>query len=254
MILTYINNKLFNNINILRLIVTGIYFIYCFKTSTFHLDGEDLEGVNPDRQYMAYNPGIVPTNQGYRVEIDSRPIYELEGESPNYVGTNQGFIPELNNNEIHPNRILRIPHPSHYNNENYSEFNENNTHSMGDYNRRPQNIEPTRSQLEDNGYYSGNPNPNSVHIMNVNKPKFFEKFKDKALNKYNKLEKNYEKSLMREIEKKRELQEYYTKTHYIKKENAWLSSSEVRSLHRKGLTVQNSKLIKIPAKPKKVLY
>lgn len=254
MIWTYIYIKLFNNINILRLIIMGIYFIYCFKTSTFYLDGEDLDNVTSDRQYIAYNPGIVPTNQGFRVELDSRPIYELEGQSPNYVGTNHGFLPELNNNEIHLKYTPRIPHPSHYNNGNPHEFIENNIRSMENYNRIPQSIEPTRSQIEDQGYYSGNPNPHSVHIVNVSKPNFFKNLKDKTLSKYNKLEKKYDKFLVEEMKKKRELQEDFIKTRYIKKQNTWLCDAEIRSLRRQGYIVQNSKIIKIPSKPNKVYY
>ena len=97
-----------------------IYFIYCIKTSSpFFLDGEDLDNTYQDRPYRAYNPGIVPTSEGFRVELDSTPVYELDDGSTNYVQTNRGFIPELDTNEIPSNNIPRIPHPSHYDNENY---------------------------------------------------------------------------------------------------------------------------------------
>ena len=125
---------------------------------------------------------------------------------------------------------------------------------INDSSQIPRNIEPTRSEMEARGFYSGNPNADPGHIINVSKPNVWENFKTKCVTKYTKLEKKYEKSLLKEIERKRQEQEYYKSTYYIKKENSWLSNAELRSLHKQGLTVKNSKIVKIPAKPNKTYY
>lgn len=139
-----VKNKLFQ-----LLIILCINFLVVGNFSSDILYNNDniyeLEGDYNNSNYTPYNPNFVNTNQGYKIELDSIPVY-------------------TNNHE----EFVRIPNPSHYPHVN-SQYPINNIDNVI-------SIEPSRSQIEDQGFYYHTGNKNGIEYSN-NYPGFVSKLK-----------------------------------------------------------------------------
>nr|YP_009262051.1 hypothetical protein [Chrysoporthe austroafricana]AMX22126.1 hypothetical protein [Chrysoporthe austroafricana] len=130
MLLKFTIWKILDDRLLLYLVISVLQFLYYKYTNDILLDGVDGE-LNEfvGRRYTPYNPNYVATSQGYKIELDSNPVYELDGKHFEEQGGRRIY-------NYNPREYYRVGHPSHY-------------HSS--YNKEV--IEPTRSQIEDNGYY-----------------------------------------------------------------------------------------------------
>jgi hypothetical protein len=103
---------------------------------------------NNNTGYLAYHPGVVQTSQGLRVELDAGQL-------------NRGFIAELDTGQTN---LDNHNHPGRGYNDNLSNIPEESStllgsvHSSNIQSPRLGEIEPTRSELERSGYYTGNLN------------------------------------------------------------------------------------------------
>jgi hypothetical protein len=164
-----------------------------FNTLIFNLDIDP--SYSQTRTYVPYNPNYVSTNQGYRIELGSH--------NPSYYPDNNERVPHPSHYPRSSHNNERIPHPSHYpyqyNNYNQvheldinSGGNSNSSHypyynnELNSYNspennfsqypeeNNPNYFEPTRSEIENSGYYyHSNNNPNVQESDNYGAPTGF---------------------------------------------------------------------------------
>jgi hypothetical protein len=85
--------KLLNNPGLLYLIIILLYCLYMvyFNNTIFSIDdfNHQTSFHYSTSKYTAYNPNYVPTNQGFRVELEAPP------GTTSYVPTSNGFRAEL---------------------------------------------------------------------------------------------------------------------------------------------------------------
>lgn len=195
----------------------------------------------PTEGYRPYNPNLIPTNQGFRVELDNR--------------------------EIHPSVVNHIPHS-------YNETSQN-SYLGGGRNRPPFPIntpfsnqesvllgsihsddpsdligiiEPTRSEIEYNGNYAGNPEY-SGELSLVKSSCCLEKIKNKIRDGYKKLEKWENNMVRRELERRQKEYQLEKSIYYIRGQG-WIKPCQLRSLEKAGYTVKDSKVVKLVKVPK----
>ena len=217
-------------INIILSLTIMLYNSYSNDPFTFFIHDADNnnhyteENFEDNGQYLPYRPNTLETSQGLRPE--------LEGDNnPNYVETSQGYRVEADGKNIATpkSNAPRIDNPSHYPRQNSNSTLLGTIHSDDDALYEVGIIEPTQSELNNDNIYWGNQaNKSEVYI-----PGLCERLKSK----YNKLDKKYEKSLMKYLEE--------DKKHKI--------VSEVNRLQRRGIHPKNSVLAKLPGKQKKTL-
>lgn len=215
--------------------------------------------------YRAYDPNYVQTSQGWRAEIDGRSIHELssvplepryQAYNPNYISTSQGYRVELENTQANLNYTTspRIPNPSHY---------PLNSPLLGTIHSDDRSytvgiIEPTRSEIEINGYHTGGNNEGK------NYPKYEEHkglstvIKDRCKNIGKSINKHYDNNYDRaqrdlskmktthshKIETNQKIREMTFGENYVKGQGHY-SRAELKALHKQGLYIKNGKLKKM---------
>nr|YP_010690216.1 hypothetical protein PQ570_mgp20 [Neopestalotiopsis cubana]WBU13055.1 hypothetical protein [Neopestalotiopsis cubana] len=214
------------------------------NNSVYELDGrsvhpldnrfaQPLENTN-QRVYNAYNPNYVETSQGWRTEL---PVNE-------YTPRNDHWITDYRN-------LPHINHPSHYPGqpstllgEIQSEASIADTYPIGE-------IEPTRSDLDRNGIYSGNLNSTAVErTTNYRHPDttYFSRFKNRIKRNVDYVDKKVEKDLTK-YHKKHRIEEELHASKLSIKGHGRITHSDLRTLNNSGYTVENSKIIKmLPSK------
>jgi len=234
---------------ILYYIILGIsYLIYIMYTNTIFLNGEniyeldgrpvqvyELDGrpiqIYEERQYHAWNPGIVQTTEGYRVELENTEI------------------PNQNNGPS------RIPNPSHYPPQDYQYNNDNeyNNNSSNDVSNKHVRFEPTRSEMERDDIYFGT-SLNTKLKKSTSKYSVIKDLKNRVINAARNAEKKYEDSVIKYIDEKLDREERYNryfspKTYiycekYIKGQGI-LTRAEMNKLVRDGYTVRHGRIKRI---------
>lgn len=203
-----------------------------------------------NRIYHAYNPGVVSTTEGYRVELADNNITR-EQYGANIATDTVEFMRYRGN----PHRILP-PVLS------YSDYFDNNnditralTHEdqpLNDNDKEENGrISPTRSDMEKEGIYFGTQIDQRLRKSTSSKSCFVKKVYSKA----EKLEKKYEDSVLKYMDRQRELEQYRLCENYIKGKG-YINKKEIWKLINKGYTVKNGKVVKYTDyfKTKKVFY
>jgi hypothetical protein len=74
----------------------NINTLYCLgEENIYELEGEPSYNLSSNpRQYFPYNPGVVMTNEGYRVELDSKEISLPPLERPHRIENPANYPPE----------------------------------------------------------------------------------------------------------------------------------------------------------------
>lgn len=190
------------------IILSTIFCIYFNNLELIYC----IDDLPTNKSYIPYNPNYVPTSQGFRIELDSRSIYEMNNQESfpvnnneyqaynyNYVPTNQGYRIELDNNEIINNRnTFRIPNVSHYPNNNSSEL-LGTIHTNDNFSPNLGLREDTTSEINSSDLYNSLSN---CKVEYVHTPTTIECIKGKftkiakSIDRY--YEKNYERSILRE--------------------------------------------------------
>lgn len=200
--------------------------------------------------YLPYHPGVVPTNEGLRVE--------LEGNyNSNYVETSKGYRAELEGDKVMPENNKAIFPEGSFHTQSITRPGNPST-LIGFIN--PENnesynigiIEPTRSELKVNGIYPGQ--SNSEFIVYKSQPNVLDHLKSKVKASYSKFgntwhkwEEKYDKMMLKNLERERKYNELMHKTHYVKG-YGYLSNCQLRGLHRAGYSIWNGKVIRTPNK------
>jgi hypothetical protein len=203
-------------------------FIICIlckiQTESFvYFDNDDLTS-SSQPQYTPYNPNYVPTNQGFRVEIDGKSIYEMDSNpehnrhyipyDPNYVYTSQGYRTELPNTEISPtvNKYERIPNVSHFPPVSQSSCPLGEVRS--NQSSGPLGIIETNetNPMEPEIYY---PHP-STRVEYKETATVLTRLKDKLKEGYKTVDNFYKKDIEKYQQKQELMEEYYRKTMYVK--------------------------------------
>lgn len=239
------NYILYNPRIIISIIAIWAYISYNIDTTIYLLDGDSIYELDSrpiyeidsrsnqaqiiqsfeERQYLPYNPGIVLTSEGYRVELENAEISQQE----------YGF--------------KRINHPSHYPQTYDFQTGNNNSYRIDE-------IAPTRSEVEENGIYFGNhidPKLNRSHIPNHS---LFHDVKARIKHSFRKLEDKYESNMFKHIDRKLELEEFYKKKIYRSKHSDYVSENYIRwighvnkneviQLRKHGYTIHKGKLRKL---------
>jgi len=244
-----LNNKIF--LCIIFIIISNT--IFCTEISLIDIDHNVTE-----QEYTAYNPNYVPTNEGYRIEIDSRPLHELDSRpiyeidsnsqenrrylpyNPNYVPTNEGFRVELEGKKVNT-------YHQHY----YEASTQLGTIHSND---------GSGPFGEVGGRYDGPPkvyypltlkNPKYIHT-----PTFFESMKSKLFKGIQKLDRHYENNYERSEMYRQKMDSYYKGLASIKKQGFYspsdmkffakkgYSRAEIKQLYLEGYKVINDRLIK----------
>ena len=188
-------------VNIILSFTIILYNLYSNDLSILFINDADNnyyreENFEDNGQYLPYRPYTLETSQGLRPE--------LEGDNnPNYVETSQGYRVEADGKIIATakSNAPRIDNPSHYPKQPSSTTESEFADTVPSQSTSDQIgiIEPTQSQLNNNGIYWGNKtNKPEIYI-----PSTFERLKYK----YKILDKKYEKTIIKHIEedKKRKI-------------------------------------------------
>nr|YP_009262115.1 hypothetical protein [Chrysoporthe deuterocubensis]AMX22190.1 hypothetical protein [Chrysoporthe deuterocubensis] len=209
MIFMFLNFAIFQIIEnrlLFYLIISVLQFLYYKYTNVIFLDEVDTElnefgGI----RYRAYNPNYVTTGQGYRIELDSNEIHELDGRQFDIEEGNRVYT---YNSREYP----RIGHPSHYDYSNNSGVVEPNHRVV---------VEPTKSQIEDNGYYYVS---SSVHtnvsvqrtgnFRDVNTSKL-SAYKEKFKSVFHKLDENLQKDYNKTMANREDFRRYRSRSNRI---------------------------------------
>lgn len=200
-----------------------------------------VKQLNQTRQYSAYDPNFVQTSQGWRTELPATQ-YSSRSDYNDWI------------HHYSSDNISRIPNPSHYPGVYPVDLHSTVTYPLGEISFAGSvdtyplgEIEPTRSDLDRDGIYSGNSNPNIIeHTKNYRHPDttYFERLKNRIQRGYNYVDKKIEKDLTKYSEKCVKENIKLDKMYYTK-ETGWLNRGDLRALNRKGYTVENSKIIKM---------
>lgn len=263
----YIYYKILNNntyIYLIGLLIWNVYFYYTMCT-ILYIDEYTNYSI-PTREYIPYNPNLVNTSQGYRVEIDGNMINGLNGNSARYNVANSTFsnesymIGEITNSYHSPligerTHVVNhssnyVSHPSHY-----PPQNDLMVSSLSSNHVTWEDIEPTRSQINNEGYHypsqdkqSRNPEdikPNVGIFQNIkNKVSDFNRKID------NDLKENYikRKEFMREQDKIRatrsKSKKLLSQERYVSDIDIGFTRAENRELYNRGFIIKNKKLVR----------
>lgn len=177
------------------------------------------EVINGTRTYNAYNPNYVYTNEGWRTELPENSY--------------SACLSYNDYNVINPDyrNAARIPNVSSY----PAQY-PIDSYPLGE-------IEPSRSHLKNNTVHWADQNP--MNIKDSHNTSFISNFKDKVNNKLSNLDRKLEKDL-KKYHESRILEQVESSNNYFIKGQGWITRKDLRDLNRKGFTVQNSKVVKLP--------
>lgn len=214
------------------------------NNSVYELDGRSvhpldnryaqtsIENTDQGRIYSAYNPNYVETSQGWRTEL---PVNE-------YTPRNDHWITDYTYNNL-----PRMSHPSHYPGEPSTLLGEINSRASIADSYDIGEIEPTRSDLDRNGIYSGNLNSTVVErSTNYRHPEttYFSRFKNRIKRSVDSIDQKVEKDLTK-YHKKHRIEEELHASKLSIKGHGRITHSDLRTLNNSGYTVENSKIIKM---------
>ena len=143
-------------LNICFALLTGINSFYFTDFSLYINNYSDIPLNESDTNYLPYNPDLIETSQGYRVELYGNNNSDL-------IETSQGYRVEIGEN-TDPNEVNHIDRPSHYRPLHYKD---GQSTQLGEIRSNASStqlgeIEPNESQLNNEGIFWGNQvNPTS---------------------------------------------------------------------------------------------
>lgn len=246
--------KIEKNKWILYMSILTLYFIYNIHFSVYYLDDTGNQGnVFMGRTYQAYNPNYVPTSEGFRAELDSREIYEIDSREI-YRGSD-GQIGEV----IRQRKpFQRVPNPSHFQSAAPTHSDLIGSIHPSDESYNIGVIEPTRSEIEHNGFYYAGSNSNIPKPT----PNFREHgtslstiVKEKMKNFANKINEDHKRNIVRSVKREDDYNKYMRRLYkyefeinnserYVKGLGR-LSKAEVTRLYKKGKIIKNGKIVKM---------